>query len=127
MPIPTKIIDKAQFALGGERRAYQEIVFDSCWSKQDWLGSMLDSTSRGLEQACRVPLNKALCSVLRIALETFSDLPALRLSLPNRSSGNYNKTTGLCVGFASASRTRRCRRLLERLVTLQLSGVETVT
>ena len=31
---------------------------------------------RGLEQACRAPLNKALCSVLRISLETSSDVPA---------------------------------------------------
>ena len=30
-----------------------------------------------MEQACRAPLNKALCSVLRISLETSSDVPAL--------------------------------------------------
>ena len=30
-----------------------------------------------MEQACRAPLNKALCSVLRISLETASDVPAL--------------------------------------------------
>ena len=40
--------------------------------------------SRGVEQACRAPLNKALCSVLRISLETSSDVPA-------RSVFNYNK------------------------------------
>ena len=40
--------------------------------------------SRGVEQACRAPLNKALCSVLRISLETSSDVPA-------RSAFNYNK------------------------------------
>ena len=34
------------------------------------------ATSRGVEQACRAPLNKALCSVLRISLETSSDVPA---------------------------------------------------
>ena len=32
--------------------------------------------SRGVEQACRAPLNKALCSFLRISLETSSDVPA---------------------------------------------------
>ena len=32
--------------------------------------------SRGVEQTCRAPLNKALCSVLRISLETSSDIPA---------------------------------------------------
>ena len=36
---------------------------------------------RGVEQACRAPLNKALCSVLRISLETSSDVPA-KLWLP---------------------------------------------
>ena len=35
----------------------------------------------GVEQACRAPLNKALCSVLRISLETSSDVPA-KLWLP---------------------------------------------
>ena len=34
-----------------------------------------------MEQACRAPLNKALCSVLRISLETSSDVPALLWSL----------------------------------------------
>ena len=31
---------------------------------------------RGVEQACRAPLNKALCNVLRISLEMSSDVPA---------------------------------------------------
>ena len=36
----------------------------------------LRSTSRGVEQACRAPLNKALCSVLRISARTLADVPA---------------------------------------------------
>ena len=31
---------------------------------------------RGVEQACRAPLNKALCSVLRISTRTLVDVPA---------------------------------------------------
>ena len=31
---------------------------------------------RGVEQACRAPLNKALCSVLRISARTLADVPA---------------------------------------------------
>ena len=34
-------------------------------------------SSRGVEQACRAPLNKGLCSVPRIPLGTSSDVPAL--------------------------------------------------
>ena len=34
------------------------------------------STGRGVEQACRAPLNKALCSVLRISARTLADVPA---------------------------------------------------
>ena len=37
----------------------------------------LSLVMQGVEQACRAPLNKALCSVLRISLETSSDVPAL--------------------------------------------------
>ena len=33
-------------------------------------------TRRGVEQACRAPLNKALCSVLRISARTLADVPA---------------------------------------------------
>ena len=32
--------------------------------------------SRGVEQACRAPLNKALCSALRISARTLADVPA---------------------------------------------------
>ena len=31
---------------------------------------------RGVEQACRAPLNKALCSALRISARTLADVPA---------------------------------------------------
>ena len=41
-------------------------------------------TRRGVEQACRAPQKKALCSVLRISLETSSDVPACSdLTIPN--------------------------------------------
>ena len=48
---------------------------------------------RGVEQACKAPLNKAPCSVLRISLETSSDVPARSdLKIPNGPCFyNYNK------------------------------------
>ena len=42
---------------------------------------------RGVEQACRAPLNKALCSARRISLETSSDVPAQLWSVITSCSG----------------------------------------
>ena len=37
------------------------------------------TNSRGVEQPCRAPLNKALYSGLRISVRTLTDVPAYRL------------------------------------------------
>ena len=41
----------------------------------NYLGQPPD-IGRGVEQACRAPLNKALCSALRISARTLADVPA---------------------------------------------------
>ena len=46
------------------------------WTKGFPPPLFLSYMSRGVEQACRAPLNKALCSALRISARTLADVPA---------------------------------------------------
>ena len=66
----------------------------------------LSHSSRGVEQACRARLNKALCSVLRISPKMSSDAPAPCL----RRSAATSHSSDQAVYNRSADVRRPCIR-----------------